>query len=97
MTYTAEVKLEVAERQLIVSLGQVLRDHRSKRRLTLTESAERAGISLGYLSQVELGKNSPSLGTLMSLCQAYGITLAGLFRAAEVYNHTQIEEANGPV
>ena len=61
-------------------VGCVLRKRRLKLDLTLQNVAEHSGLSLGYISQVELGKNSASLYTLLKLCEVLGMTLAKLFR-----------------
>jgi transcriptional regulator with XRE-family HTH domain len=41
--------------------------------------AERAGFSVGYLSQIERGISSPSLRTMVALGDVFGVGLAGLF------------------
>ena len=43
--------------------------------------AERTGVSLGYLSQIELGKNSASIETLYRICLGLGIKMTELFQA----------------
>src|SRR5918994_409157 len=44
---------------------------------------ERTGVSLGYLSQIELGKNSASIETLYRICLALGIKMSELFTAVQ--------------
>lgn len=53
--------------------GGRIRDLRRKAQLTLQELADRAGISVGFLSLVERDKATPSLGTLASLAAALGV------------------------
>jgi len=47
--------------------GGRIRELRRKAGLTLQALADEAGISVGFLSQVERNKATPSLGTLASL------------------------------
>jgi transcriptional regulator with XRE-family HTH domain len=56
-------------------LGQRLRALRARRRETLTETAERAGISPQYLSEIERGLKDPSSEVLAAVAGALGATL----------------------
>ncbi|WP_281982189.1 helix-turn-helix domain-containing protein [Thalassorhabdomicrobium marinisediminis] len=56
-------------------LGQRIRGRRRKLTLTLKAVAERSGLSVGYLSQVETDKAVPSLGTLAQIAQALEVDL----------------------
>jgi DNA-binding XRE family transcriptional regulator/mannose-6-phosphate isomerase-like protein (cupin superfamily) len=61
-----------------VSLGQALRATRERREMSLRELARRVNVSPSFVSQIELGKANPSVGTLYSLVTALGITLDDL-------------------
>jgi transcriptional regulator with XRE-family HTH domain len=52
--------------------------HRKERGLTLRLVSERAGISEGFLSQVENNVNSPSVETLRNICNAIGVNAGDL-------------------
>ncbi len=56
-------------------LGQRLRELRRRRGETLTETAERAGISPQYLSEVERGLKDPSSEVLAAVAGALGATV----------------------
>lgn len=56
-----------------MNLGSLIRRHRKERRLTLRAVAEKAGISEGFLSQVENDVNSPSVDTLLNICNSIGV------------------------
>ena len=56
-------------------LGNLIRKCRQKRKLTLKELCDRAGVSVGYLSQVERGNATPSLGTLAQIARALDLGL----------------------
>ena len=45
--------------------------------------ARRTNISLGYLSQIELGKNSASIETLYRISLGLGIKMAELFQTVQ--------------
>ena len=45
--------------------------------------AQRTGVSLGYLSQIELGKNSASIETLYRISLGLGIKMAELFQTVQ--------------
>lgn len=51
-------------------IGSVLRECRNHYGLTLKETAERAGISLSYLSDIERSRTLPSLKTIAKLAGA---------------------------
>ncbi len=67
-----------------ICLGSAIRRHRKATKgLTLHVLAEKSGVSVGYISQVELGRNRGSLDTLLSLARALGTTLSVLIAEAE--------------
>jgi DNA-binding transcriptional MerR regulator/quercetin dioxygenase-like cupin family protein len=59
-------------------LGRRLRALRSARDLSLAAVAEQVGLSVSFLSAVELGQSSISVGNLFKLADAYGTTVPGL-------------------
>jgi DNA-binding XRE family transcriptional regulator len=59
-------------------LGSRLRALRSDRDETLAQTAERAGISPQYLSEIERGRKEPSSEMIAALAGALGTTLADL-------------------
>ena len=52
------------------AVGQQVRRWRTERGLTLAKVAETSGLNVGYLSQIENDKASPSLACLASLSSA---------------------------
>lgn len=75
--------LRLSEAALRESLGSAIRERRKALGLTLAEMAKRTNVSLGYLSQIELGKNSASIETLYRICLGLGIKLAELFETVQ--------------
>lgn len=56
--------------------GQVLRDERHRQHRTLAQVAERAGMSVQYLSELERGRKEASSEMLAAACGALGLSLA---------------------
>src|SRR4051812_16102037 len=59
-------------------LGERLRTLRRLRRRTLSQTAERAGISPQYLSEIERGRKEPSSEMIAAVTGALGVDLADL-------------------
>ena len=59
-------------------LGAALRRHREQQRRTLRAVAGDAGVSLGYLSEVERGVKEASSELLAAICGALGVRLPEL-------------------
>jgi transcriptional regulator with XRE-family HTH domain/mannose-6-phosphate isomerase-like protein (cupin superfamily) len=62
-------------RQHMDQVGPRLRQAREARGFSLREMARRIGVSPSFVSQVETGKASPSVGTLYSLVNELGLSL----------------------
>ncbi len=60
-------------------LGERIYELRKARQLTQEELAQRAGISLSYLSMIEHAQRTPYVETLVAIVAALGITLSQLF------------------
>lgn len=58
--------------------GEVLRNLRTKDHRTLREVSGKAGVSLGYLSEVERGQKEASSELLVSITQALGVRLSDM-------------------
>jgi transcriptional regulator with XRE-family HTH domain len=63
----------------VPDFGPKLRKLRKRQGLSLAEAAERAGVSAGFLSSVELSHAKPSVSTLSRLAGAYGTTVLELY------------------
>ncbi|HEY0276362.1 MAG TPA: cupin domain-containing protein, partial [Paenirhodobacter sp.] len=74
--------------------GNRIRAIRRDLALSLQQVSERAGVSVGTLSQLERGLSQPSLRTLQRICNAFGVPLAWLFQTA---GDPQGEEINSYV
>jgi transcriptional regulator with XRE-family HTH domain len=63
-------------------IGAGLRRLRRERSLSLVDLAARTNLSIGFLSQIERGKSSPTLRALVSMADALGVGLGDLFPPA---------------
>ena len=61
-----------------MTLGLSIRKYRKEQKLTLKVVAEKAGISEGFLSQIENDVNSPSVETLINIGNAIGVNAGDL-------------------
>ncbi len=75
--------LRMSEDALKEALGAAIRERRKALGLTLAQMAARTNVSLGYLSQIELGKNSASIETLYKISLGLGVRLADLFQTVQ--------------
>ncbi|WP_049578970.1 helix-turn-helix domain-containing protein [Streptomyces sp. SBT349] len=67
--------------QLTQSLARNLRRLRADRGLTLDALAARAGVSRGMLIQIEQARTNPSVGTVVKVGDALGVSVATLLEA----------------
>jgi transcriptional regulator with XRE-family HTH domain len=65
--------------QLREKFGQKVRWLRGEHGLTQEQLAERAGISVDFLSLIERGRSSPSFENLAELAEALEVSVAELF------------------
>lgn len=62
----------------VAGLGAAVKVARKRLDLSIAELAHRAGVSLGFVSQLERGIGNPSLGTISKLAAALGLTISQL-------------------
>ncbi|MBR9844059.1 MAG: helix-turn-helix domain-containing protein [Rhodobacteraceae bacterium] len=74
---------EVREKNLEVAIGRQVRELRKRQRMTGSDLAAQAGLSVGMLSKIENGVISPSLNTLSTLADALKVPLVQLFSGYE--------------
>jgi CheY-like chemotaxis protein len=75
--------LRLSEEKLREQLGAAIRERRKALGLTLADMAKRTNVSLGYLSQIELGKNSASIETLYRIALGLRVRVADLFQSIQ--------------
>src|SRR5215213_10053115 len=61
--------------------GSRLRAARQARGLSAQQVAEAAGVTKGFVAQIERAETSPSVATLLRMCDALGIEIGSLFES----------------
>lgn len=68
---------------LPVRLGARLRASRQAQSLTIAQVAEAAGLTKGFVSRIERDETSPSVATLVTLCQVLSMPVGSLFEEVD--------------
>ena len=71
--------MSIAVAEIDSTISARVRRERAARNWTLTEVAERAGVSKAMISKIERGEVSPTAALLGRLSAAFGITLSAFF------------------
>ncbi|WP_127792619.1 helix-turn-helix domain-containing protein [Agromyces sp. LHK192] len=67
-----------------VAIGAKLRNVRRAQGLSLSQVAATSGLTKGFLSRLERDETSPSVATLVQLCQVLSLPVGALFSEPEV-------------
>lgn len=70
-------------RSILRSLGQEIRDLRTRRKLSQEALAGLAGIHTNVVGRLERGSYNPTVMILVALATKLGVTLEELFKGAE--------------
>jgi transcriptional regulator with XRE-family HTH domain len=62
-----------------MTIGEKIRYIRTSKKLSAEKLAKSAGLGQSTISEIELGKKSPTIVTLEKICSALNITLVELF------------------
>lgn len=76
-------------------IGRQLRRARLASGMSLREMARRVDVSPSFISQLELGKTMPSVGTLYAIASELGVSLDGLMPPAHSPPEGQFASAEG--
>jgi len=74
------------EKKLKGLLGEKIKFFRLRRQFSQAALAEKAGISITFLSNIERGNNYPQAGTLCNIAQALGVEIWELFKEENAFN-----------
>jgi transcriptional regulator with XRE-family HTH domain len=74
----------MGEQELRAVLGKNVKFLRFHRQLSQADLAEKARISITFLSNIERGNNFPKAGTLCNLAKALGVEVYELFKPETV-------------
>lgn len=75
--------LPVAPRNERTAVGDRLRAIRHTRQMTIDQLAQATGLSKGFISRVERDQTSPSVSTLVQLCDVLNVQVGDLFHEPE--------------
>ncbi|MCF3948343.1 cupin domain-containing protein [Acidiphilium sp. AL] len=65
------------------ALGPLIRNRRQHLKLTLAQVADRVGLSIGLLSQVERGLSTPTIRQLQGIASALGVRIGWFFQSED--------------
>ena len=68
------------EKELLGILSSNIRQYRLRGKLSQAALAEKAGISINFLSDIETGKKWPSPQTMIKLAKVFGVEVYELFK-----------------
>jgi transcriptional regulator with XRE-family HTH domain len=76
---SADSPLDCPNRATVENIGQRVRQLRESRGMTQSQLQSRSRVSRSYLSRIESGQMTPSLGTLEKISEALGVGLNRFF------------------
>lgn len=86
-----------------MDLKDIIYKYRMEHDLTMDEFSKRCGVSKGYISMIEAGRNAqtgkpikPTLATLTKIAKGMGVTLDALLEAMETIN-VSLEPSPSPI
>ncbi len=77
--------LPVEPSNIPVAIGSRIRAARQAQRMTIEQVADATGLTKGFLSRVERDLTSPSVASLVTLCQVLSISIGDLFQVPETH------------
>lgn len=82
-----------------MNLGEKIREKRKRMDMTQKALSERSGVSVTFISDIEKGRTSPSIATMLKICEALDLPAYMLFldeKGTEVMEHHQSYSALEP-
>jgi len=80
-----------------MNIGFRVRYHRQQQKLSLRQLAERSGLSISFLSQLERDLTRPSISSLKQIADALGLKVADLLTDASENGEILLRRADRPV
>lgn len=72
-------------------IGEKIKSIRAEKKMTQEVLAERSGLSVGYISNVETAKKKVSLNAIVRICNAFDISLNTLLFGSQVtFSHDEL-------
>src|SRR5258708_18274311 len=79
----AAASSRTSEKRSQTNIGHPLRERRRELDRTLEDVAQAAGLTKSFLSEIERNRTSPSVASLVRLCEALSLPVAHLFLPAK--------------
>lgn len=67
------------QKDVILQISNKIREKRKERNITIQELADKAGVTKGFISQIENNRTVPSLAVLLSIIKSLHIDLNAFF------------------
>jgi len=80
--YSFRVRSDNTREIICSQVSRIFREERCKRGLSMTVTAQRAGLSQQMVSYVERGLRNPTLDTMLRISDALDVDLASVIRRA---------------
>lgn len=87
--YIKSAEVRKASSQVRKSLGETIREHRSRCKMTQEFVAESLGVSRQAVSKWESGATDPSTSNLLALAKLFGVSAQELLEGAGGEEHTE--------
>jgi transcriptional regulator with XRE-family HTH domain len=71
------------QKDVILQISNKIKEKRKERQITLQELADKAGVTKGFISQIENNRTVPSLTVLLSIIRSLNIDLNDFFEELE--------------
>jgi transcriptional regulator with XRE-family HTH domain len=91
---TSRDKAEALERWPARLVGGRLREARQGHGMTLDDVAREAGLTKSFVSAVERGETSPSIGSLYRICEVLSVPVSSLFETAPAPESNVVRRAD---
>jgi len=62
------------------AFGKAVREYRLKKHMTQQELADKCGLDISYIGQIERGQRNPTLGVIHALAKVLGVKASDLLR-----------------
>jgi transcriptional regulator with XRE-family HTH domain len=79
----------MAQTMNTIALGEGIRNQRKKHNLKAIQLADDIGTTSSYISEIESGKKTPSITTLLKIAERFDISLDVLVRGAETSSYNR--------
>lgn len=84
-----------SEEEIVLKVGESVKEIREKKGLSLQDISQRTGLEIELLSEIEKGKISPPLGTIIKLSKALKMKMGYFISGTEELPYTIVRKNKG--